>query len=210
VSAKGILSSLGAFVAKPSAPRQEVIGFAPAEAKQTIALKPFRSDGRVLESPLPEVSNEAFTDFVFAMKVAPLEAVSPSNGLGMFDMRYKRLADLGLVTNLRYRRDLVTNRSVQEADWVAPLDPVKFLRSAPLQYRVFVESVKRYSAGLRAGEIEMPKGGMPSIADGAASGVTESGCLAILHRGGPSALRKWNEEQFEKTRELFLVANGHF
>lgn len=196
-----LLSALGVVdaVRKPASTNQDVIGYA-AESESMQVLRPFRPDGRVLESALPGVSHEAWTDFVFAMKVAPLDAVSQSNGLGMFDIRYKRLADLNLVTNLRYKRDVITNRSVQVADWVKPLTKEKFLKSASAQYKVFVASMVAYYNELRTGAIPMP------------AGMTASGALAILHRGGRSALAKWSDpdQRFESTANLFRAANGAF
>lgn len=194
-----LLSALGVLdAAKSAAPKSEVIGFAPSP--EAPALRPFQPEGRVLKSELPGVSNEAYTHFVFVMKVAALGAVSPSNGLGMFDMRYKRLADLGIVENPRYKRDVITNRSVQIADWVAPLTREGFLKSASVQYKVFVASMGKYFLDLRDRRLVLPQG------------VTASGALAILHRGGPGALTKWSEpdQQFESTRELFAHANGVF
>ena len=207
------------FIVDATAPSNESIGFAPSEESEvsTPALRPFRPNDRVLESVLPGISHEAWTDFVFAMKVAPLSAISKSNGLGMFDLRYKRLQDLGLVTNLSYKRDPIINRSVQVADWVPPLTKEKFLKSANAQYKTFVASMKEYFEELRSGGWT---GGtaLPVGANGGAvmlklpPGLTYSGALAILHRGGRSALAKWvdPEQQFEATRELVRVANGVF
>ncbi len=192
------MKALTALAALPVEPTKrvrkiDIIGFQPPSA-----LKPFRPDGRVLESAFPGVSHEAFTDWVFAMRVQPLGAVSESNGLGLFDMRYKRLADFGFVTNIRYRRDAQTNRSVQEADWGSTLTLEKFLASASIQYKVFCASSRKYLDALRSGELVRPEG------------VSESGALAILHRGGPGALKKWSDERFEKTEELFKRTNGWF
>lgn len=185
------------FVVRRDEPKSKSV-MSSADSEPTApALRPFRPDGRVLESPLSGVSNEQWTDFAFAMKVGRLDLISPSNGLGMFDMRYKRLADLGLVENLRYKRDVVTNRSVQVADWLPPLTRALFLKNASAQLKVFVASMKSYFNDLRDG-LPMPEG------------ASMSGCLAILHRGGHGALAKWNECKFESTLELFNVANGVF
>lgn len=181
-----------------------VIGYAPAEVEVSseppTVLRPFRPDDRVLKSELAGVSNEAWTEFVFAMKVQALDMVSPSNGLGMFDLRFKRLADLGLVENLHYKRDIITNRSVQVADWVLPLTKEAFLKSASAQYRVFTTSMRAYYGEICSGKLRL------------ISGMSPSGALAILHRGGRAALAKWGdpEEQFESTRELYRATKGVF
>ncbi len=199
-----ILQGLSIIDAARKPVKTDVIGFAPAEneveeitvtpvAAVTPALRPFRPDGRVLKSELPGVSNEAWTQFVFAMKIAQLGAVSASNGLGMFDVRYKRLAELGLVTDVGYKRDAVTNRSVQVATWVPPLTREKFLASANAQYKVFVASMNDYFTALFNGKIDAPKD--PAM--------TVSGALAILHKGGRGALAKWSDvnERFESWHE---------
>ncbi len=192
--------------------KTEVIGFAPS-TESAPALRPFRPDGRLIKSELPGVSDNDWTDFVFAMKVGQRSSISPSNGLGMFDMRYKRLADFKLVSNLRYERDPQTNRSVQIADWTGSLtrvDPAtnqpvqtaksreEFLASAADQYDVFVRSMRAYAREIVTHKIKVP------------SGVSMSGALAILHRGGRAALAKWTEQQFESTKELFNRTNGVF
>ncbi|MES2179851.1 MAG: hypothetical protein V4550_18465 [Gemmatimonadota bacterium] len=197
--------------ARKPEPASETIGFAPPEAASTApALRPFRADERVLKSELPNVSNAAWTSFVFAMKVAPLDAVSPSNGLGMFDIRYKRLADLKLVENLRYKRDPITNRSVQVADWVPPLTRDLFLKSANAQYKVFVASCRAYYKLLKEAEHYDECALRPDFER--PDDVSMSGALAILHRGGRAALEKWSdpENRFEATLELFRNANGVF
>lgn len=181
----------------------ESIGFAPPESEtevSTPALRPFRPNDRVLESPLSGVSHDAWTDFVFAMKVAPLSAISKSNGLGMFDLRYKRLQDLGLVTNLSYKRDPIINRSVQVADWVPPLTKDKFLKSANAQYKTLVASVTRYVDAINSGTLHLPER------------TSLSGALAVLQRCGTGGLNKWDDKssRFPDTIELFRRTNGLF
>lgn len=178
--------------------QQVVIGYASAEVEMPPALRPFRPDGRVLKSELPGIYDEQWTDYAFAMKIANRGDISLSNGLGMFDIRYKRLEDLGFVTNISYKRDPIINRSVQVAEWLPPYTQDKFLKSANFQYRAFSASNRHYFKELRNRSLSMPPG------------VTFSGALAILHRGGRSALAKWATQQFDETREIFDMANGIF
>jgi len=209
LSALNIFDAVAKRAARTStASTATVIGFAPPEDAPDVpdevatppALRPFRPNERVLKSELPGVSNEAWTDFVFAMKTGEKTAVSPSNGLGMFDIRYKRLQDLGLVTDLQYKRDLETNRSVQVANWVPPLTRDGFLASADAQLDVFVASMRAYFEEMRKKVIAMP------------TGCSVSGALAILHRGGRAALTKWADptQRFEATTALFNITNGVF
>lgn len=159
---------------------------------------------RMLESPFDDVPDEAWTDFVLAMKTQAPSASSASNELGMFAMKVRRLADLGLVTNLKNSRG-PTGRMVWTCDWVSPMSENAFLASPKQQYKAFVVSTKRYYNGLLDGTIEMPDDGRPD-------GMTLSGALAILHKCGPNGLKTWSDEddRFPSTRALYDGANGAF
>ena len=167
-------------------------------------VKPY--GGRVIQSALENVSDRAWTDFVLAMKIAEPSAVSSSNALGMFELKPRRLADLGLVKNVA----AVTTRSPHESsrrmlwagEWVSPMTQDKFLASPRAQYAVFAESMKRYVDAIDKGEIEVPV---------ETEELTLSAGLAVLHRGGPHGLVSWSQgERFpltvalvERTNELF-------
>lgn len=159
---------------------------------------------RILKSELPGVSDDAWTDFAFAMKTASPSAVSASNAMGMFELKPRRLADLGLVKNVSCTRS-PTGRMVWVGEFVPPLTSKEFLKSAVIQYKAFCDSMRNYVQGLRDGAIPKPDGGPPP-------GMTISGVLAVLHRCGPSGLKTWNDEgnRFEQTRELFERSNGIF
>lgn len=165
----------------------------------------FRAErAKLLKSEVPGVDDEAWTDFVLAMKTALPSAVSASNGLGLFEMKIRRLADLGLVKNLKNKRSS-GGRMIWTGDWVSPMTEKKFLASAQKQYEAFVASVKAYVAGLADGTIANPDGGRPE-------GMSLSGILAVLHKCGPSGLKTWNDEEnrFSDTIALFDATNGIF
>lgn len=164
---------------------------------------------QLLKSELASVSDERWTQFVFAMKTAAIDSVSGSCALGAWEMRPKRLADLGLMTNLKYGRTSL-HRLACDGDFVGDVDPKKssltkkmFLEHQGVQYRVFATSMRRYIDGLTDGTI--PQG---DIVDG----MTMSGALAILHRCGPSGLKKWSNEsaRFSDTVDLYNRVNGLF
>ena len=159
---------------------------------------------RVLKSEIPNVSDKAWTRFVLAMKTAEPGAVSASNDLGMFGIKVRRLADLGLVLDVRQVRSPV-GRLAWIGDFVPPLTQRKFLSSASEQYAAFVASMRRYIEGLVDGTLPRPEGGP-------AEGMTLSGALAVLHRCGPSGLRTWCDEddRFPDTVALYERANGAF
>ena len=162
---------------------------------------------RILPSPISGVSNEAWTDFAIAMRTAQMGSVSASNALGGFEMKPRRLADLGLFKNIRCARSNVNgkDRMVWIGDPVPPLTLEVFLSDPKLQYAAFSKSMERYVKGLRDGSISKPEGG-------ALTGTTLSGILAVLHRAGPNGLKRWNDEddRFDETKDLFSKTNGIF
>ncbi len=167
--------------------------------------KPLRLHGQAtLDSPIEGVSDEAWTEFACAMRTAQPTAVSASNALGAWEIKPRRLADLGLMKEL-HRTRAPTGRMVWVGEPIAPFTIRGFLEDLPMQYRTFAESMRRYVAGLRDGSIPRPDGGRPA-------GMSLSGILGILHRCGPSGLKSWNdpEKQFNDTRELYDRANGVF
>ncbi len=156
---------------------------------------------RVLKSEVPDITDAAWTDFVMALRTAALGAVSASNALGMFEMKPRRLGDLGLMRNLRCQRS-PTGRLVWVGDFVAPMTQRTFLDKADAQYRAFCDSMLGYVKHIN----EL----LP--AEGVDDDTTLSGALAILHRCGPSGLRTWNDEaeRFSDTVTLYERANGIF
>jgi len=168
----------------------------PSHARQLMSEK-------VLKSPLENVSDRSWTDFALAMKSASLGTVSDSNAMGMFAMKARRLADLGLVKNVACDRS-PTGRLVWVGDWVPPMTQKAFLASPKHQYDAFVESMRRYVDELDTARLEM-SGELPED-------MTLSGALAILHRCGPSGLKNWGNEEkrFPETIALYERANGVF
>lgn len=153
---------------------------------------------RLLKSEVPDAANdEQWTAFVFALKTAPQMDVSPSNCLGMFEMRVKRLLDFGLVKNVEYKRS-PAGRMVWSGEFVPPLTDAAFRKSAALQYTVFSASMRDYAKKVDVDELP--------------EGMTLSGALAILHRCGPNGLAMWENEasRFPDTIALYNRANGIF
>lgn len=158
---------------------------------------------RVLKSEIDGVSDEAWTEFARALKTAEPGAVSASNALGMFELRPRRLADLGIMRNVSMVRS-PTKRMVWVGEFVKGTQK-QFLASPKAQYEAFAKSMGLYVDGLRDGSIARPDGGVPD-------GMTLSGVLGILHRCGPSGLKNWNDEdkRFDETIALFQRTNGIF
>lgn len=157
-----------------------------------------------LSSPLAGVPDKAWTKFVVAMRGdTKVGEVSDSNDLGMFKMRPRRLADLGMIKNHRRVHDPKTDKQI----WVGEFtkgSPKDFLRSPALQYQTFVGSMTDYVQGMKNGSVPTPEGGRPKD-------MSLSGALAVLHRCGPKGMRTWNDgERFESTQELYDRVNGIF
>ncbi len=157
------------------------------------------------KSPFKKVSDEKWTEFVNAMRTAELGDVSDSNALGAFEMKMRRLGDLGLVKNLRCVRSPDTNRLIWEGDFVAPMTAKRFLSDPDAQYKAFSDSMRAYRKSIKNGEVPWPQGGL-------VDGTTFSGVLAILHRAGPKGIANFSspESRFPETEELYKKANGIF
>lgn len=159
---------------------------------------------RVLHSEIPGIPDDSWTDFVLAMKTAQPGSISASNAYGMFEIKPKRLADLGLIKNVKCKRS-TSGRMVWTGEFVSPHTLKSFLKSPKLQYETFCKSMQLYVKGLADGSIPRPEGGLPEE-------LTLSGVLAILHRAGPKGFAKWNDEasRFEDTVALVNKTNGIF
>lgn len=149
-----------------------------------------------LKSPLPGVSNEAWVRFVSALEVQPIRAVSDSGGLGAYDMRPRRLQELGLARVGKLTRS-VRGRFKNECEFVPPLTQSQFLNDPVAQYRALVLSITSYHRDLTSGKLRKPEE------------MSLAGALAILHRGMRGALRSW-PELFSETRALHDRARGAF
>lgn len=149
-----------------------------------------------LASPLPGVSPEQWRRFYAALDVQPCRAVSASGGFGSYDMRPRRLVELGLGQNLRGIRTRA-GRQAWSCDFVPPFTLEKFLTNPVTQYQVLCLSVKGHHKELTSGEIARPEG------------ISLAGALAVLHRGGKGALRAF-PDLFDDTRRLYERAQGAF
>lgn len=123
----------------------------------------------LLTSPLADVSDGAWRNFVAAMTVRPAVDAPDSKGFGCFDIRSRRLEELGLAT------------------------PITFEEG----YVAFMRSVAGYSDDIRDGRLTVP------------DGVSRSGALAILQRGGRGALAAY-PDMFSDTRKVYDLAKECF
>lgn len=147
------------------------------------------------KSPLAGVADAAWTRFIKALEVQPIKAVSESGGLGSYDLRPRRLVELGLARNLRTAHT-EKGRQIYECDLVKGTRD-RFLVNPIAQYEALARSMQRYAEALDKGEIEKP------------DGLSKAGALAILHVGGRGALKSW-PELFDHTRARYEAAQGAF
>lgn len=186
-------------VLQPFEPEQRTEPAAPPASTPTLTSVP-----RVLKSEIPNVSDAAWTSFVLTMKTAQPGAISASNDLGMFEIKTRRLADLGLVKDLKRARS-PSNRLMWVCEFIPPLTQREFLSKPAIQYDTFIKSMRAYIEGLRDGSVPKPDGGF-------LVGTSLSGVLAVLHRCGPSGLKGWNDpdDRFPNTVALYERSNGIF
>lgn len=163
---------------------------------ETSKAAPARRLHAAIKSPLRGVSDSAWGRFVKAIEGPSVKAVSESGGFGLYDIRPRRLVELGCATNLRYLYKQ-GGRSIQACDFKGPWTKDRFLADLATQYNVFRRSMELYHADLTSGAIKKP------------DSVSLSGALAILHRGGKGALAAW-PGLFEHTRALYEAAQGAF
>ncbi len=147
-------------------------------------------------SPLVGVSDAAWKRFVDALDVQAIKAVSPSEGLGAYDLRPRRLVELGYARRL-HRTRTPAGRQVYTCEFVPPWTRDRFLGDAMAQYAALCRSMVLYAQDLASGKLVRPEG------------LSLAGALAILHRGGRGALADW-PALFDDTRALYEAAQGAF
>ncbi len=161
-------------------------------------------------SPIPEATDEQWTGFVKLMQTGATDALTPAGQLGLFGTRMKRLADLGIATEVR--RTPATGGAAEQPGWTATLKPpLSFdrLRADPLlQYRVFVASMKRYRDDI----LGLHREAIGKEIEGRKA--TLSGLLAVAHHAGPG-LASWltndkDRRRFAKTTAAYVRTTGVF
>ena len=159
-----------------------------------------------LTSPLPGVSIDGWKNWLTMLEIQrlpdgrevirPMRAISESGGFGSYDMRPRRLVELGYAHNLRYERT-EAGRYIHTCDFLSPWTQDRFLEDPLAQQRAVARSAALYHKGLTSGELVRPK--EASLA----------GVLAVLHRGGKGALKGF-PNLFDETRALYEAARGAF
>lgn len=157
--------------------------------------------------PIPGINAAAWT--TFAKKLKGPNAIR-YGAYGVFAMSVRRLADLGLVKDVKRVKDPKTGRPVWTGTWVAPMTQQAYMSSLSTQYKAFAKSMALYAALYKKARAARPQvyakaaGGKP---------LTMSGFLALAHRaGGRGALSAvaLPSKRFPQTWGFALRANGIF
>lgn len=158
--------------------------------------------------PVGEANGLGWRKFVGVLSTQPLGHVSEYGGWGAFSFSPKRLADLGLVTDIH--RTKYQGREVWGGTWVEPPRGALFLESFPLQYQTLVRSVLDHRPHYERLKRERPELFATAV-DGAP--LTLSGWLALAHVAGLPGALKWLSsvsDRFPRTTALVKKANGIF
>lgn len=155
-------------------------------------------DSARLRSPLAGVSDLAWARFADALtidddngpnngKPRAFNARTHAGGLGCFGILPRRLVDVGVAQSVR----LIGGKTIAIGVGVRA-----FFSNPLMQRDALAESMRRYDA-------EIEKQTLPSE-------MSRSGALALYHRLGPDALKKWKQHKQPSTMALFRRANGIF
>jgi len=151
-----------------------------------------KSTQTIFPAPFSGVAPKAWNRYVRLMATANLDAVSATNQLGMFQIGFPRLADLGYVENLRKSRK--DGRAVWIADFRAPSSLSGFLKDPAQQYVAFVETTRADRSAIAKRHADVIGKTI------AGSKVTLSGLLAVAYHAGLAGLGGWLSGEEERTR----------
>jgi hypothetical protein len=134
--------------------------------------------------------------FAAALEVQSINAVSQSGGFGSYDLRPRRLVELGYAMRLRSKRT-DKGRQIYICDFFLPWTQARFLADPVAQYTALSKSISLYHRAVLSGELKKP------------DGVSMAETMATLHRGGRGALEAW-PKLFDHTRALCESVRGLF
>lgn len=164
------------------------------------AARPTTSGKEILASIKPE----PWAEFVSRMETAPRTKVSARYKLGAFQMDARRLADVGVMTDVR-KAKYGSEMGVWTGKWAHGLSEKDFLGSMPLQYAAFVRGVRA-----TAPQVSRHVG---RVIDGKKASL--SGLLGVAHVAGIAGVESWVQDpavrsRFGTTTGTFHRCNGIF
>jgi hypothetical protein len=151
-------------------------------------------------APLDDVTLGAWESFVAEMAKAPKASVGRKGKLGAFQIDARKLADVGAMSKAWKKPD-----GSWTGSWSAGLTESAFLGSMPLQYAVFVRSM-RAAAPKVSSLVGAKIDGKPA---------SLSGLLGVSHVAGERGVASFVRDadvraRFPATSEVFGRTNGIF
>lgn len=130
-----------------------------------------------LTTPFKQVPTIQWSKFVRLLAKGKEGTITKGARYGLFLFGVRRLADLGLVTNVK--RGTYRGQTVWTGMWVPPYSEAIFLESSRLQYRAFIKSMMEY-----AKKYIVARKQYPTIFKIGTMQITMSGFLAFAHLVG--------------------------
>ncbi len=156
----------------------------------------------ILKSPFKAVSNRQWSKFVQRMARAEEGTITKGARYGIFLFGVRRLADLGLVTNVQ--RGTYRGNTVWTGTWVPPYSESTFLTSSKLQYQAFVKSMQEYAQKYAAARKKNP-----ALFRIKTKPLTLSGFLAFAHIAGfMGAIKSLKERKVVPATLAFVEKNN--
>lgn len=158
-------------------------------------------------SPIHGVTDERWTKFANLFKGKVPDEISPAFHLGLFNIGFLRLRDLGLATEVKQAP--YGGKVVWQGKFVPPMTVKSFLAQPAVQYKVFARDMKDRSDHIRnryAHVLGETIEGQP---------VTLSGLLAAIKLAGARGFHSWvndpaERRKFANTTAAYRTANGIF
>lgn len=155
-------------------------------------------------SPISGIDIAGWEELVAKMAVADKRHVGKKGKLGAFQMDARRLADVGAMTKA-WKGQRGTEQGAWVGQWRQGLTEAAFLGSMPLQYAVFVRSMRAAAPKVS------PLVGI--AVDGKVA--TLSGLLGVSHVAGERGVEGFVRDpvvrtRFPSTAEVFSRTNGIF
>jgi len=161
-------------VITPPTPIKPVAPPKPRARKASPGPGPAPGGALLLKSPFTSVQSKNWSRFVKVMGKGQSGTITKGARYGLFLFGVRRLADLGMVTNVK--RGTYRGQTVWTGTWVAPYSETAFLTSPQLQYRAFIKSCQIY-----AGKYAAARKQSPGIFIVNGKQLTLSGFLALTH-----------------------------
>jgi len=160
-----------------------------------------------IKSPLPGVNDAHWTAFTNLFRGKDIAEISPAFHLGLFNIGFLRLRDLGLADDVKQQE--YNGRRVWQGKLKPPLTVKAFLANPAVQYQVFARDMRDRADFIRTNYMDYVG------KDIEGQKATLSGLLAAVKLAGTKGFDSWvkratERKKFENTTKGYLAANGIF